>query len=520
MKNITIVRLVWTLCIVSLLIAPTTAMAQPIKQVQSNPSTLGGEDLDPLVDNITVTVSINAIRSLERKQPQTHTLKKIDLLTAPDFYVVVFINDQKFKSQVWRNQQYMYDPEWSATTVVPKDIDFVNVTIQLWDWNLGRDVRCDISENYDSYLKSFEARMTYSVKTGMWWGDDYNGDRSGYGRLNGCDDNSIYQPERDCELWFDISQNDFDGDGIPYWAEVNVFHTDPTVDDRGKDFDGDGVPYEWEYKWGSGVTYDWDGNFTYYWMYDPFTWENFSAMDPDHDGLNNLQEYKTSQWGSDPYRKDLFVELDQMETGPNGEQSILPDASKELIRTSFNSHNIVFHLDDGSMGGGEMIPFQEFSDYSDLQGFYMNYFLHGNVSNWRRGVFHYGLVVYNASYGGFVFWGGVGPYLDCYQISSKQMEKKSKLPFLNHDVVYASAYMHECGHTLALMGGSPPGCDDSTAAYPWQHNWWVFASYVSIMNYHYMYQMVDYSDGHRGKNDYNDWANLDFTFFNTPLWDD
>jgi|GEM_PF-6176274 len=33
----------------------------------------------------------------------------------------------------------------------------------------------------------------------------------------------------DCELWFDITQNDGDGDGLTWWEEVNVYGTDPTV---------------------------------------------------------------------------------------------------------------------------------------------------------------------------------------------------------------------------------------------------------------------------------------------------
>jgi len=519
MKKYAILRLLLVLGLASLFVVPASALSSQGQLRHQVQLTFFGEDLDPLVDEITVTVTIQAIRALEKVQRQTHTYKQIDAFTDPDFYVVLFINDKKFESSVWHNQPYVYQP-WSASAVVPKDNDLVNITIQLWDWELGVDKRVDISNNYESYQKSFEARITYSVKTGIWFGDDYNGDISGYGRLNGCDDGSINERERDAEIWFDIMQNDFDHDGIPYWAEVNVFGTDPTVDNRGDDPDNDQIPYEWEYKWGGNGGYDWDGNITYYWAYDPFSWENFTQLDPDQDGLTHLQEYLTSQWGSDPFRKDLFVELDQMQTGPNGEESRLPEGSKELIRNAFDSHNIVYHLDDGSMGGSDMIPFSEYVEYEDLQAIYLNYFLHGNVSNWRRGVFHYGLVVYNASYGGFVFWGGQAPYIDSYQISSKQMEKKARIPTLDHDVVYASAYMHECGHTLALMGDNPPGCDLQDSKFPWQRNWWVFAPYKSIMNYHYMYQMVDYSDGSRGKNDYNDWANLDLTFFNTPLWDE
>jgi len=37
------------------------------------------------------------------------------------------------------------------------------------------------------------------------------------------------------------------------------------------------------------------------------------------------------------------------------------------------------------------------------------------------------------------------------------MEKKARIPLLKREVVYASAYMHECGHTLAIFNGNTPG---------------------------------------------------------------
>ena len=221
-------------------------------------------DFDPLTENIEVTVEIQKIRSLEKFDHQIPCIEKIDWASDPDFYVKVFINDEEFQSDIWRNTKYINDPQWKASTTVPSDVEFVDVKIQLWDWNIGPDKLCDISNIYDDgYLDSFDVELTYSIKTGHWFGDDFTGisswseDSSGYGRLNGCDDGSIYQRDRDCELWFDIYQTDPDGDGIPYWSEVNVFGTDPEVDNTGEDFDGDGCPIEWENKWGHYLEYNW-----------------------------------------------------------------------------------------------------------------------------------------------------------------------------------------------------------------------------------------------------------------------
>lgn len=491
------------------------------------------EDYDPLV-NVTVTFELLGIRSLEKNDNHLHFREYVDRWSAPDFYVKIWINGEMFKSRVWWNTRYVYEPNWSVTVDVPDDVEIVNISIQLWDWNPGIDQLCDISGDYDGFTgdephkfsDNYDVELYYSIKYGVWWGDDYTSDDplgrdpSGYGRLNGCDDGSVYQHDRDCELWFRIVQNDYDGDNVPYWAEVNMYNTDPMVDNSLDDPDNDGVPFSWEHIWGHYAWRHWNDN-TYHhdWVYDPFTHENHSLLDPDEDGLDNVEEYLTSQWGSDPFRPDIFIELDRMADGPNGERSDLPEESKELLRTVFDRQNIVYHLDDGCMGGSDIIPFDEESTYAELQSYYQNYFLHGDPDNWRRGVFHYGLVIYNAEWvPGFVFNGGVGPYLDAYQISSKGMEKKAMLPQFKRDIVYASAYMHECGHTLGIYNSNTPGCDDQNSKAPWQLNWWKWRPYKSVMNYGYIYRMVDYSDGSRGKNDFDDWNRIDLTFFQRALW--
>ena len=287
-------------------------------------------DFDPLVD-VSVTVNIKTIRFLDIDELHLSLKKILSGNTVendnPNFYVKVFINDIEFTSTVWSDTKYIYDPQWSATLNVPDDQEFVNIKIQLW----SEDVPYDLSGDRDSY----DVNLLYSIKTGHWTGDDSIGDASGYGRLCGCDDGTIYENDRDCELWFDITQTDYDGDRIPYWLEVNSLGTDPTVDDSSLDPDHDTISTYWEYKWG----------------YDPLKWDNHKELDPDNDSINNTEEFLTSEWFSDPFRKDIFVEMDIMEDGPNGEKTYFPENSKELITTAFDKQNIVFHLDMGSMGG-------------------------------------------------------------------------------------------------------------------------------------------------------------------------
>ena len=452
------------------------------------------DDLDPLVD-VTVTVEIQAIRFLEDSTVEVSSINIIKNLlnrktaitsSEPSLYVKVFINDEEFTSNIWTNNRYIYNPDWSATLNVPDESEFVDIKIQLWESTGGINsggTLCDLSAD----SSDFDVELTYSIKTGKWTGDDYLTDPSGYGRLCGCDDGTIYQKDKDSELWFNIYQNDYDDDTIPYWTEINEYSTDPQVKNSG-DLDNDKIPVEWEYKWG----------------YNPFEYEDHEETDPDGDSINNVEEYLTSEWYSDPFRKDVFVEMDKMDDGPNGEKTYFPEVSKELITNAFDRQNIVFHLDMGEMGGYDIVPFDGEIGRNDLNFIYYNYFLHGDENNWRRGVFHYGLVIYYEEIPGYMF------RTNSFQISSEGMEKKSEKLTLQRDIVYASAYMHELGHTFAF---NPIPGHDPFSKYPWQIGWWLNRPYKSVMNYAWMYQIVDYSDGSRRSPDIDDWSRIDYHSF-------
>ena len=472
------------LMLITIFLVPSVAAINSSTMIQSNNPT----DFDPLVD-ITVTVEIKKIRSFDKNDQQVRVREYIDSNSDPDFFVKIIINNQEFLSDIWYDTKYIYNPEFSATLDVPDNEEFVNVKIQLWDWNDDGDVLCDIgNENND-------VELSYSIKTGHWTGDDYLKDPSGYGRLNGCDDGSIYKRDRDCELWFDIYQNDYDGDGIPYWTEVNTYGTNPETKDV-DDYDEDGIPIQWEWKW----------------EYDPFSFNDHKKIDPENDGIDNIEEYLTSQWDSDPFRKDLFIELDQMEESPSGEKSLLPEGSKELLYTAYDRQNVVYHLDDCSWedSGSDMIPYDEETNHDELDIIYWNYFLHGDEDIWRRGVFHYGLITHGSNWvAGAMF----GP--DCFYITSRGHENKATQPFMDRDTVFASAFMHETGHTLGFR--RIPG-HDRDCCYPWQLGWWINRPYKSCMNYGYMYTTVDYSDGSRPIIDLDDWERMDLTAFQRR-WD-
>jgi len=129
-------------------------------------------DLDPQVD-LAVTVEINQIRSLEKTDLGLKPIDKIDLFSDPDFYVKVIFDNEEFTSPIWTDTKYVYDPQWSATCNVPDDVEWVNITIQLWDEEPTGDRLCDISDNYGNFDETFDVELQYNLKTGHWTGDDW-----------------------------------------------------------------------------------------------------------------------------------------------------------------------------------------------------------------------------------------------------------------------------------------------------------------------------------------------------------
>ncbi|MBN1280595.1 MAG: hypothetical protein JXA00_03000, partial [Candidatus Thermoplasmatota archaeon] len=208
--------------------------------------------------------------------------------------------------------------------------------------------------------------VTYDYRTGRWSGDDSLMDTDGYGHYLG----------ETFEIWFNLYQIDYDNDFIPYWTEVNVLRTDPTVDDSTLDPDNDGIPTTWEWKWG----------------YDPFTWDDHNNLDPDLDGLDNCEEYQMAKYFSNPFYENIYYEVDYMGSGGlNDPPHIFFEESQQGIIERFAENNIQLIFDYGwpdgpSNGGGQELPhINKISQDSGMMlQFYEHYF-----SNERKGIFRY-----------------------------------------------------------------------------------------------------------------------------------
>ena len=88
-----------------------------------------------------------------------------------------------------------------------------------------------------------------------------------------------------------------------------------------EDSDNDGIPFWWEDKYG----------------FNPLKWDNHS-IDYDKDGLTDLQEYYMTKNLSDPFAKDIFLEIDYMHDYKPSNESV------EMLCNAFAAHNITIHV--------------------------------------------------------------------------------------------------------------------------------------------------------------------------------
>lgn len=415
-------------------------------------------DVDPTVD-LAIDVVILRVRTMD-----------IAIGQPPTFSIVVRVGEETWESGTLQGFDIMHPG--TARFDIPDDEETVAVTIEV----MKNGVEADISGNGNV------VEIVYDVLTGSWSGDDALGDASGYGHTGGYEDDIV--DESDCELWFDIVQNDYDGDGLTYWEETNVYATDPMHNDAERDDDNDSLPMKWEDHWG----------------YDPFSYDAHATLDPDRDGLQNTEEYMMAEWFADPFRQDIYIENDYM-AEHNRIQPVMPEESLQMQYSAFAKHNIMLLVDDGLMGGSDEIPYEDVN-WDNIGNLYETYFLHNDQNNPRKGVFHYALIIHDFR----DFGRGVGGFnfrRDAFAICSAYIQKWR--PWENGMIIgHGGSYMHELGHQLGLP---------HLRVFPWQPLYWLSWNYQSCMNYRYNFKIVDYSDGTHGFMDRDDWGSIDLQRF-------
>ena len=275
----------------------------------------------------------------------------------------------------------------------------------------------------------------------------------------------------------------------PYLKKKIKFNNDQKITIPGNDSDNDSIPDWWEEKWG----------------YNPNKWDDHANLDPDGDALNNIEECYTDQYGSNPYHKDIFLEIDWMESKNIFKTNKPSIKSFEKTISNFAKQNITLHIDID-----DEIPFcKTDSSYTKIREIYWDYFLENNLSNPRKGIYRYCIICKYCPDLNFPFIGWDN--LDFIVISADWL--KQVKPFTKKEKLIVGATIHHLGHTLGLIADKYNGIDNTGTINPFSVQWWKYRNYKSSMNYFYKYCIFTYSDGTHGSGDFNDWDNLDFSFF-------
>lgn len=428
----------------------------------------------------------------------------------PEFYYISYIDGMEFKSKDLKQHQQTREiliNTWDSmfqeskvmrTAVQGQEKSHITLTI------VEREKAGLLGiQSVDSQKDSFS--LTYCYRTGRWTGDDSFRDSDGYG----------YYLGDTFEVWFNLYQPDYDDDYIPYWTEVNILGTDPTMDDVNYDPDDDGTPIYWEWKWG----------------YDPFTWDGHEHLDPDLDSIYNIKEYQFEKWFADPFSENLYIEVDHMERGGILDPPhIFYDECVQGITERFAQHNIKAFIDNGwhnspPKGGGEEV---EHIDMLSMDSGMMLQFYNNNFPDDRKGSFIYTLVGHDRA-GGFQH-PAKGNVYDIIHIAYTPFTFKpiDLLTGIGYGIIptprgirvaLAAVFLHEIGHFGGFIPELFEGVDnldgnllgklnDRFFSAEFAETW---GNYKSVMNYGVMYRpnLLDYSSGENGPPyDQDDWANF------------
>ncbi len=368
-------------------------------------------------------------------------------------------------------------------------------------------VRSGVLGRKTSTIERDAFSVIYDYRTGRWSGDDYFKDSDGYG----------YYLGETFEIWFNLYQIDYDGDFIPYWTEVNVLGTDPTVDDSKQDPDSDGIPTAWEWNWG----------------YDPFTWDDHERLDPDLDGIENREEYQMEQWFANPFIQDIYYEVDIMGRGGLFDPPhYFYEESKQGIIERFAEHNIKCFFDDGwpdgpKNGGGEILPHIEKVSYDSgmMLQFYNNYF-----ADERKGIFRYLVIGHGGGFTSPSKNNNVDTVQIAYVPSPFYKPARQLFNFVLMGLVptqrgkrisLGSLILHETAHGCSISNATCgfEGIDNISYGFflfPNKRYTETWGQYRSVMNYMYTNGpfIFDLSHGENGPPyDQNDWGMMFVGYF-------
>jgi len=173
--------------------------------------------------------------------------------------------------------------------------------------------------------------------------------------------------------------------------------------------------------------------------------------DDDLDGISEIREFNVVRMLkglADPTQPDIYMELDAV-----GEDKVPERYTKEDIVTRFAQRGYAFHLDDGVLGGGEILDSEHNVNFS---GEKPNLFSYRNkhFAPERCGIFHYVLSVNKLNSEYFSYGQAEGLIKDqrgdtCYDGHGTSFLFRSD--YLDHiSDMESIVWIHEFGHNLGL----------------------------------------------------------------------
>jgi len=447
---------------------------------------------------------IEILRIRHRGLYEKLTNPRLNWKTKPTFFFVTTMDGLEFASNVVGQQGrfeevnfHTWDTMFMERKIV-KDSDEEQETSDITLTIVEKITTRKIIRKTTKDVERDSITIKYDYRTGRWTGDDYFGDQDGYGHYLG----------KTFEVWFNVYQMDSDNDFIPYWVEVNVLGTDPRRDDTYRDPDEDGCPTAWEWKWG----------------YDPFSWDDHEKLDPDVDGIENIEEYKMERWLANPFYQEVYVEVDSVSgKGRLDPPTRLYEESAEAITEKYAEHHISLFFDTGwpngpINGGGQLLPY--YASLSQDSGLILEYY-NNYFPDERKGIFRY--MVFSQK-GGYNHPAKNNIY-DCTVIPHDPLLPYKPLKGIKNFFMFgvvptkrgnrvqlAAGIMHELGHSIGI-GVSPfEGVDNMSYGLPrFPNKNYLYKDYRSVMNYQCIYEfsVLDYSDGRNGPPyDQNDWQKI------------
>jgi len=360
---------------------------------------------------------------------------------------------------------------------------------------IEKNNRCKITNNniINNTLFGIRSKFAHCIARYNWWGSPLG---PSYTSLRTSSKITLFTGGIRFFPWLLKPLEDIGVNWKSNYTCMNETHNsnENIIDLPGNDTDDDGVPDWWEEKWG----------------YDPNSWDDHKNLDPDKDALNNFEECYTDEYGSNPFRRDIFLEVDWMESLNPYISNKPPENLIEKVISIFDKQNISLHVDLGNLDGGEEIPYCTSTlSFANIRDLYWEYFLYNDINNPRKGIFHYGVICKYCPDLNFPFFGW--DQLDSFAISAKWL--KEEIPLVGLGRLIVGAIVHHLGHSLGLLADTHGGIDNLGTQIPFTMEWWKYRNYKSCMNYYYKYKIFDYSDGTHGWGDFNDWEHLNFSFF-------